>query len=763
MNSELLSSINIPAIITSNNLTIMSMNAAALQYFKYYENELHDKCSSLLFSDDIKLSYIDYVKNIVDNNKNNGCETIFEGITKNKDILHFTIHVINCGNMILITIENINSIDAHYYNMFCEYESILSAIIVANDKLNILFANKEVFNVFGYTSSELVGNSITMLMSKKMADVHHTYTDKYFETGKKKLIGTRGRNVEGKHKNGDTLYFMLLVREIIKGNKKIFIASFENLTNATHTLHDKLREESKIKEEIKKRTSFLAIMSHELRTPINGIVGMISLMKLKEHDSTTNRYILTCSRSVDSLVNMLDDILLFNKAEAGLITLNIVSFDIAELVDDVITSSRINNIKNIELIGYVNVNVPDNIYGDVRYIKQILINLVDNAVKFTSTGYVLLEIDNISVDDILMLQFSITDTGIGMSEDEINKLFIPYMQLDSSSGRKYGGTGLGLSICNNLAKSMSSKITVTSKKNRGSVFTFSINLHINNSDHVRQPNNHLCNKNAIVVVKNSTCGVMINDVLCKFGARVNFFTNENDCINQIKMTQFENNKCDILIYDADIDNSQHVSILNNLYKYYSKLEIYIIVICHNKDIINAQHFPDVKYICKPVTYGQLTDVVLSYNSRNKINQISKRQSIASRIMNTIIKKPKSTKYNILIVDDDEINRDILFDILSTYNYDVTSLSNGPDCIETLMQNKSYNLLILDINMPGMNGIEVTNILHDKGISIPIVVFTADVNILYDNNASDCKFNDILLKPASVDSIINCVKKYIPDS
>ena len=228
------------------------------------------------------------------------------------------------------------------------------------------------------------------------------------------------------------------------------------------------------------KSAFLAVVSHEIRTPMNGIIGMVQLLQGTGLSSKQNDYIDTIQKSGDTMMALLNDILDFEKIERGSMDIEIVSFELKKLVNDiVILMSGHASQKGIELTSTVDENIPKNLNGDPTRLRQILLNLVNNGIKFTEKGHVSV---NISISDNNKIQFSVTDTGIGISEDAQSKLFLPFTQAKKSITRKYGGTGLGLAISHRLVQAMGSSIVVNSIESKGSTFTFTLDMSSPNAD-----------------------------------------------------------------------------------------------------------------------------------------------------------------------------------------------------------------------------------------------------------------------------------------
>lgn len=345
-------------------------------------------------------------------------------------------------------------------NDFSMYNHILSAIVVADSSLVMCFVNDECCNVFGYDKHELFNKKVNILMDEKTSNKHDAYYDRFKKTNVPHIIGTRGRNVIGKHKNGNILHLTLSINKINIQNNIYFVASFENLTKNKF-----------FQDELFKRTEFISYISHEIKTPLSFIFGMLECINVQNDISKIKTYASNCLDYSNILINSLNDILLYNRIEYGTINVNNVSFELIEFIDKLIISSRIiiPKIKNITIEYNIDPQIPQNIIADPFLIRQVLSNLINNSIKYTESGKIVLSIQLL---DKNTLKFVVTDTGIGMSQLQLQSIFLPYKQLDNMF--KNHGIGMGLSICNEIVKKLKGTINVHSKVNKGSTFIVTI-------------------------------------------------------------------------------------------------------------------------------------------------------------------------------------------------------------------------------------------------------------------------------------------------
>ena len=343
----------------------------------------------------------------------------------------------------------------------------IDAVFTINDKGLITLVNKSALKMFGYTEEELLGQNISTLMPEPHRSMHDQYLKIHLNTGVKRMIGTdRTVTAQRKDKSQFKCRLGLSKMEAREGCSEgaTFVGLLHDLTtemaareaDARAELADKMR---------KQKALFLASMSHEIRTPLNGIFGMLELLRSTEMNEVQSEWLATCSRSAQSLTTILDDILLFSRADANGITLERLSFNIRDSIEDAVTVlAPQTDHRAVDLVYTVARSVPDFIIGDPTRLRQIMLILLSNALKFTKVGHVALEVSVDGVEDdsdsddsspeeqeeeavpteldnYIVLKFEVSDTGCGLSKKQMKKLFQPFTQADDSTTRQYGGTG----------------------------------------------------------------------------------------------------------------------------------------------------------------------------------------------------------------------------------------------------------------------------------------------------------------------------------
>lgn len=352
-------------------------------------------------------------------------------------------------------------------------ESTVDGIIVIDHRGIIVNYNRASEVLFGYPESEMIGKNVKKLMPKEYADSHDLYLKNYLNTGEAKIIGI-GREVVCIKKDGSTFDADLSVSEFKIGEDSYFVGMIRNITDQK-SIEEELRLALlKAEDAVKSKGMFLANMSHELRTPLNSIIGMAEVIRDTKLTSEQEKYVGTILKSGKNLLVLINDILDISKIEANELNLENIEINLEELVSDVVDVLSVKAYsKDVDLNYYVDSTLNKHIFGDPVRLNQILINLVNNAIKFTEVGEVNIWVKKLKSNEIL---FEVEDSGVGISKDYLPKLFENFSQENEETTRNYGGTGLGLAICKSLVSLMGGKVGATSELGIGSKFFFTLKM-----------------------------------------------------------------------------------------------------------------------------------------------------------------------------------------------------------------------------------------------------------------------------------------------
>ncbi|ABK45888.1 multi-sensor hybrid histidine kinase [Magnetococcus marinus MC-1] len=352
--------------------------------------------------------------------------------------------------------------------------TVMDGLITMDSSGKVLSFNHAAEGIFGYAAAEVVGEQITMLMPEPYRSQHDDYVQRYLQGAAPRVIGSAGRHVTAQRKDGALLPIRLSVNEMVFEGERLFVGLVADVSERLQEERALIEAKEQAEAANMAKSRFLAVMSHEVRTPMNGILGMLGLLNDRRLDGQQQEWLATAQESAESMLTLLNDILDFSKIEAGHLELEQSAFSPEQIlkgVHDLFLPRA--TAKGITLELEQGANLPAWVQGDPGRLRQVLMNLVSNGIKFTHQGGVTMRVaQQAKREDSLLLQFEVQDSGIGIPPQQLTQLFQPFNQLDPSYSRKYGGSGLGLAICRHLVDLMGGEIRLESPPSGGSRFTF---------------------------------------------------------------------------------------------------------------------------------------------------------------------------------------------------------------------------------------------------------------------------------------------------
>ncbi|MEM7620377.1 MAG: response regulator [Pseudomonadota bacterium] len=525
------------------------------------------------------------------------------------------------------------------------------------------------------------------------------------------------------------------------------------------------RNVKQAKEVTTAKSQFLTHMSHEIRTPMNGILGMAELLERDETEPSKKRRLQSLLTSGKHLLEVINDILDLSRIEAGHLTLNKQTFDIQDFLSDIFELlGRSAHNKGVELFYYIGENVPDTLYGDPLRLRQVLINLIGNAVKFTENGRVYL---NVTCPERnghkARLHFEVHDTGIGIRNNNLSQLFQAFQQSDSSISQHYGGTGLGLAISKQLVEMMDGNITVESSFGKGSVFKFQALLDV--QDYYKTSDEHeahiLKDKKVIVAQKDplsikSTC-----QYLKRWNMHPIPVSTGEEVIKFIKKGLATSKECSLVIIDdtlPDITGRELVTLIAHSINLTQDKSLPIILLTNLEENNTNQDGPLFHQLIKP------------YSPRNFLKTIheSLQKNTTPALPKTIEKtaKPYSQKFkaHILVAEDNPINQELAYELLTELGCQVDLADNGLVALKSVQRN-DYDLIFMDWQMPAMDGLESTHRIrqHEKSNKkepVPIIALTANAIAGDRDKCLTSGMDDYLSKPFTASDLHRMLDKYL---
>jgi PAS domain S-box-containing protein len=672
------------------------------------------------------------------------------------------------------------------------FEASTNPIVLYDTQGHTQYLNPAFTQTFGWSFDELQGKCIPFvpddqkeITGAKIKELYELDNPVMIEskrwTKKGQLLDVHISAALTKDLNGEPVGIVVNLTDITKKKhseealqkaKKYTEAANEKLSEVNSQLEQAIARANQMAVEAemanKAKSEFLANMSHEIRTPMNGVIGMTSLLLGTELSAEQREYTEIIRNSGDSLLSIISDILDYSKIEAGKLDLENINFDLRVALDEVIDFVAIKaHEKGLECVAMVSPDVPSLLFGDPGRLRQILINLVSNATKFTEKGEVVvkttLEDENTSHATI---RFSVNDTGIGIPKDQMDRLFKSFSQVDSSTTRKFGGTGLGLTISKQLAELMDGQIGVESEEGKGSTFWFTVVFEKqpkNLKEKIVVPND-IKGKRILIVDDNATNRYVLREQLNSWGCRHGETSNGMQALEELRLTVDSKDPYEIAILDMQMPEMDGET-LGRKIKQDPDLKNTILVLLTSMgkrgDAKRIEEIGFAAYLTKPVKQSQFYDCLTTVTSTKKEMLTDQPATIVTR--HSVV-EDKKHKQRILLVEDNITNQKVALNILKRFGYNADAASNGKEAVKALKM-IPYDIVLMDCQMPVMDGYEATGEIRNPESKVldhkvPVIALTAHAMKGDREKCLEAGMDDYLCKPINPQELFDILKKWI---
>ncbi len=636
-------------------------------------------------------------------------------------------------------------------------------MIFLNRKGRVIYANRQSEQIMGYQREEYYAPDFDYLRltSPQYVDLLKTNFTRH-------MSGEEVAPIEYEliTKDGEKIDAILTSKLIDYEGEPAILGIVTDITERKRVEKALLEAKKQAEEANRLKSEFLANMSHEIRTPMNAVIGMTGITLDTNLTNEQREYLNIVKESAYTLLGLLDDILDFSKIEAGKIELETIDFDLRTVVEGITdTLSHRASTKGLELAYLIHPEVPVFLRGDPVRLRQILMNLGGNAVKYTEKGEVVIQVElQEETSDRVNVLFSVTDTGIGIPDDNQTKIFESFTQVDGSTTRKYGGTGLGLSISKRLVELLNGQIGVESRLTQGSRFWFTVTLEKQKEVRTIPPSIpiDLHEKRMLVVDDNRTNRTILIKMLESFGCSPQAVESGAEALGILDNAAGQNKPFDLVLLDMRMPEMDGEQTLRAIKKDPRIKDVTVIVLTSvgvRGEVARLEALGCEGYLLKPAKQSQLFDTIITVLGQKKETVKPEPVPIVTR---HFVAEQKLRQVRILVAEDNPMNQKLALALLTRAGYPAEAMDNGRMVIEALKKNPC-DLIFMDVQMPEMDGFEATRIIREmegEGKHTPIVAMTAHAMKGDRERCLKAGMDDYISKPIEPKEMFSAIEKWI---
>jgi two-component system sensor histidine kinase/response regulator len=650
-----------------------------------------------------------------------------------------------------------------------EMRARLAAIVDSSDDAilsksldgTVLTWNNGAEKLYGYTAAEIIGRHISTLLPPDRPDEVNMILDRvragraieHFDTERLRKDGARVQVSVTispiRNSKGEVVAASTIARDI--SERKQLQAQLE-------AARDEATAASRMK------SDFLAVMSHEIRTPMNGVIGMTGLLLDTELDPLQQEYAETVRSSAESLLSIINDILDFSKIEAGRMSLEVIDFDLRTVVEeaaDLLAAQA--HAKGLELSTQVRPGVVSNVRGDPGRLRQVLLNLIGNAVKFTPQGEVVVQVSPLEETEAdVLVRVEVADTGVGIPDDQQVHLFEPFAQADSSTTRSYGGTGLGLAISKQIVELMGGTISLESRVGNGSTFSVTLRLAKQppGSGPAREPRRDLSGLRVLIVDDNATNRTILRHQVSAWGMPAATAEGGAQALEMLRGARAVGASYDVALLDMEMPGMDGLELARAIRDDPTLDGIRLLLLTSSGVRGTAEMAREAglsAYLTKPVRQSQLFDCLASVVSESAVPE-----RLVTR--HTVSEQRARNRPLVLVADDNAVNQKVAVAMLSRLGYRADVVANGAEAVEAVSR-IHYGAVLMDCQMPEMDGFEATEEIRRREQGerrLPIIAMTAAAMQGDQERCLAVGMDDYVSKPTRPDDLRAVLARWVPE-
>lgn len=650
------------------------------------------------------------------------------------------------------------------------FENAVEGIYQTTPEGQFMTVNPALARMLGYENLFDLTDGITDIASQVYVEPNQR--TEFIETLDQQGV-VFGFESEIRRANGETMWISenASVRRDLDGNVSYYEGTVEDITERRKARYFEA-ERNAADAANRAKSDFLASMSHEIRTPLNGIIGFLDLLAATRLENNQQRFVDLAKSSAGTLLHLINDILDLSKIEAGGIEFESTEFVIHELVESVPEMfSPQGRTRGLELNCCIGPDVPQAVVGDPERIRQVLINLFSNAVKFTEHGGVNLHVTlpekqgDPNMENQTYVRFAVEDTGIGIPQSRIDRLFKAFSQVDASTTRNYGGTGLGLAICKQLVELMGGEIGVESEAGKGSTFWFQIPLQSTERSTCDVIPN-VQGLRVLAVDDNHMNLQVLKEQLQSWGVEATTASSGTRALDLMKEAAERNAPFQLAILDHIMPEMDGLTLADRIYQQEAFRDTKLLMLTsYDRDISN-ESLKRLEMTCltKPIRQSRLLDTLVSLSGGRRSSELQARAEAAAGPLND----RRHQDAMILVVDDNEINRLVAHEILQAEGFQVTLAENGREAVDKVSVS-DVDLILMDCEMPEMDGFEATrkirqmaSVDHPKLHDLPIVALTAQAIKGDQERCLAAGMDDYVMKPVNRQQLVQTILKQLDE-